>query len=342
MSSRRIITFIVIILASAGTYFYKEYQKKQETKQVQEKNDSLVINLNAPIIEELYSNEVSTIFIRNSEGTITLKQEEGFWLLEEQDDFLADTQKVVELFENFLTIQVSALVSRNEKKFVEFELAGPQDTKFDATSGTLVRFTFNDENSVSFLLGKKKFDKGSQYIRKINESDIFLINGIINLPTGIDNWINKEILMVDVEDVSSVYYESQNEKFSFNRENKEKSFNLEDIQENEKIKKEEVDKLINNISSLNFLELIPREEAQEKKEFSFKIGLIDGTQITQNFIPLAQPKGEEKKYAILFEAHTEREILDKINDYSKIFAFVVSEQQIKELVKKRSDFIGIK
>lgn len=123
-------------------------------------------------MKSINKDSINTVSISSKTGSVTLQKEKGGWLVNGKK---ADSSKVGELFDSLFPVNSPDLVTRNDKRFAEFELTGNLATKISL------------DKKKTIFLGKVSYP--NIYARIDGQNEVFLLKSPpINL-TNPGDWV---------------------------------------------------------------------------------------------------------------------------------------------------------
>ncbi len=154
---------------------------------------------NGKMLVNFDSAAVDRIELHSTEGSVTLKKDNGAWMLETPLRYRADQSAVAALIGKARSIPEKNVVSSNAERFGLF--------KVDST-GTSVRLSAGNSLLASFIVGKPSSSFTETYVRKDGSSDVILAEGMFayTFSRGANDWRDKAILTVRQEEIQSVRF----------------------------------------------------------------------------------------------------------------------------------------
>lgn len=191
---------------------------------------------------------VQNIQITKDKDTVILTKEQNEWKVNGKK---ANKTKIEDMLSQLLP-QSAELISQNESRQKEFEVANELGTKVKLG------------NSITMLLGKSV--SGGSYVRFDNDKDVFLLKNLYAYSISTDNkeWMDKTILLVDKDKIQKLSFQINTSRLSLIKE-KDK-WTIEG--ENKEPKKDKLDSLLLNLSSLNADSVADKDTVQKYPEIS--------------------------------------------------------------------------
>ncbi len=142
---------------------------------------------------------VDRIELRSTEASVTLKKDNGAWMLETPLRYRADQSAVAAVIGKARSIPVKNVVSSNAERYSLF--------KVDST-GTSVRLSAGNSLLASFIVGKPSSSFNETYVRKDGSPDVILADGMIayTFSRGVNDWRDKTILTLKQDEIQSVRF----------------------------------------------------------------------------------------------------------------------------------------
>lgn len=222
-------------------------------------------------------NQLKEIHIKgeNEKSTLLVKQGEH-WLIDNYYHVPASTAKVDSFIHNIQQLKSSWPVATTKDTANRFKVAPEQFVR---------KIIFVDEqgNGESLFLGTAPTYK-KVHARAINENNIYAIP--FNLHEASDkpvDWIQADLLHFNKETVSAIHLPD----YSLQKEAQADSFTVSGLNATESIIPYEVDALVNQITKLNFSDIL-QDNAQEfaltaKPEIEYSVKLESGESVRFSF-----------------------------------------------------------
>ena len=241
-------------------------------------------------ISFIESEGLTQIKIVSGDKTIDLSNDEQLsqWTVATKDrpQVIADASRIVRFLDNLNDVKVLQEVTKKEEHYERFELSADKATQ------VVVKRTSKDD--LTLYLGKSK-DYSSQFVRKDNDPQVYLVSHKFNIDTDFDRWIHKK-LKIEKDDLKAIKYQTkEKKKVDLAYDSSKNNFTL-----NGKLPKK---KKLRNLSSLasQFTEINLKgiEEAKNapkgKAVSKHSVTLKDDTKIDYKFIEAKESK-DTKRY----------------------------------------------
>lgn len=122
------------------------------------------------------------------------------WVVRERADYPADTAKVRQLL---IALAAAKIVEEKTADAANYPAIGVEDVSAPAAAGQRVTLR-GGAVAVDLIVGKQAAGSSSQYVRRANEKQSWLIDDNLDLPTTADAWLRKEIIDVSADRMQSV------------------------------------------------------------------------------------------------------------------------------------------
>ena len=214
----------------------------------------------------------------------------GGWK-EQSLNYEADPISIQDLLLNLSQIRLGDLVTNNPDHHKRFQLLTPPENKEDWSEdrhGISVSLLRGDGTSIlSFLLGKNRISGSGQYARHIGSNKVFLIPEGLSIDSEANDWLKKDLLALESNQVQSLVLKNEEGSFSINRDSAEtdwkSSSEKSDVPDSDKITT-----LLNRLGKLSFSKLhinasvSQQAEATDLIETTLFVSLFDSRVYTLN------------------------------------------------------------
>lgn len=135
------------------------------------------------------------IILRSPEGTVTLSQENNFWVVAEADYYYADTDMLNRLLTDF-----------NNATYYSEQPYSPEAAKAAglADKGTLIQTFSGNKLLNSIIIGKVAENPHYHFAAAEKKKEIWLIDGEFSLPGEFNSWIMQPVSELPPEMIESV------------------------------------------------------------------------------------------------------------------------------------------
>ncbi|MDX1812895.1 MAG: DUF4340 domain-containing protein, partial [Gammaproteobacteria bacterium] len=293
-------------------------------------------------------NDVSSIILKQDKTTVSLLRKDNAWQVKEKNNYPADFSKIKSLLLNLRDLKtVEAKTSRPES-YGRLGVQNPGESG-DVPAKQLELFDKAGNKIVSVIIGKQKQAKvpGSKpaiYMRKTGDAKSWLVAGNLQVPTAVDDWLDKEIIDIKSSEIKSVSItHADHSRVLIAREKAEdKDFEVVNLPAKAKVKSSAtVNGLANSLQSLSFSNIQPRESFDMKgvKPTVVDFETFKGLLIKVKLVEL------DKKYYLLLDvqshaedAATKAEAI-KLGSHLAKWVFEVPEFKTTNMKKTMKDLI---
>lgn len=263
------ITTLLLIIIGGGIFFYNEQNNFTNTE-----NSNFA---GQKLLEEIDTKALNKINIRGENSFVSLKQLQGGGWEEISLKYEADIPSIQDLLLKLSQIKLGDLITKNPEHHDRFKLLEPPDNvekwskDFHGNSVTLLK---GDGTIIlSLLLGKNRKNGEGQYVRHNGSTKVYLIPESLSINTNVDDWVNKELLNLDSNLVTSIKLKDNLDNvLNINRNNANAEW--ESSNESNLPEKRKIQNVLDRLSALSFSKLLVRDEDNENKLSSSKKTLI--------------------------------------------------------------------
>ena len=207
------------------------------------------------LFSELNWDEIKSITITDQKNNIVLEKVNNQWVVPDQFNFPADSNKVAGIFDKLKSIQPGFVVGQTENSFKRLEVSKEKFQK---------KISFSKDQG--FYLGTSpQFRK--IHIRRFEDKEVFSTDQIASYDFPMDSkeWLNKVLLKVDSSKVQSIKIQQGKEQWVFIRKPSGEKDNEKDVWQldGRTVNKSKFDGILRTLSNLQLDEVLGTEEKKE-------------------------------------------------------------------------------
>ncbi len=276
MKSKSLILLLAALVIGVIAYYLNENSNQQ------------TIDANSNLIPELAENLNNiTKFTVVEAGNTTLsevsKSDKG-WIVNNRDGYEANIAAVRQLLTNLAEAKLVEAKTSNSENYVKL---GVEDVSSEKAQGVL--FSIEGlKDSAKIIFGKDgSSGKNTQYVRRHDEAQSWLINKKPNLKRDVTDWLQKDLLDIPPERIKDVHIKHPDggEVSIANNGKDEYEYTLDaDVPDGMNLSESEIYQLANALSSLQLRDVVAVSKIDTKSiepiETTFKT--FDGLTITSN------------------------------------------------------------
>lgn len=287
MNKRILITTLVILAAALITTLFNGKKDSEEWQ-------------GQVIGENIYSDTIDLIQIKQGRLTTCLMKQEGVWIIKEKNNFPADPVKLGKLIEQLHLVTLSSKVSSDPEKHASLGVTTGMQNQEE--SGMLISFSKNGKEIKSMVLGKSRGagDAEGMYFRYADQLDVFLVKNLERPDADPNEWFPKNLMNIQANEVQYLRISTKDSKMNFalSRENKEAVFKAENKEASE-LNMDEVLRFVREFETLQIENATPLNETLRSKiangNTAIVIRTFDGSELTL-FISDAEGSAEKMKW----------------------------------------------
>lgn len=287
MNKRILITTLVILAAALITTLFNGKKDSEEWQ-------------GQVIGENIYSDTIDLIQIKQGRLTTCLMKQEGVWTIKEKNNFPADPVKLGKLIEQLHLVTLSSKVSSDPEKHASLGVTTGMQNQEE--SGMLISFSKNGKEIKSMVLGKSRGagDAEGMYFRYADQLDVFLVKNLERPDADPNEWFPKNLMNIQANEVQYLRISTKDSKMNFalSRENKEAVFKAENKEASE-LNMDEVLRFVREFETLQIENATPLNETLRSKiangNTAIVIRTFDGSELTL-FISDAEGSAEKMKW----------------------------------------------
>ena len=268
------------------------------------------------LIQGLDPADISSIVLKTSEETVTLKRQQGGFVVVNKDNYSAKTSEINNLITKILEIQTL--------QFVTDDVSNHEDLGVTEEKATTVVKFFKTDSSLltGVIAGKAKEVGQGTYVRLASNDKVYVAPSLPWLGGTAMSYIEQELVSVKREDIVSVRVSTAGGEYTLKTTDDDKGVILENIPAGKKFKSDDGDSVFTALTSLRCDDVTKRTgDLTFDKDKQFICRLKDSTVYT---LKIAQK--DDKTYVTC-----EAEFTDK----TPVMISIKAEPQ-EELKKKEA------
>ncbi len=236
------------------------------------------------------SSGLEKIEISQNSTSISLLNDDKLkqWTINSKDNppLIANADKIVKLLDKINESKILQQVTSKKEHFDRFEVSDKM--------ATVVSIQREGKDDVTLYIGKSK-DFSSQFVRKNDESKIYLISQKFDVKTDPDQWMHKKIKL-EKQKLSKIHYQTSDRKnVHLNYDASSNKFALKgEIPKKKKLRN--LSTLADGLTSISFKGIESTEVTKKGKSIGkHSLTLIDDTVIDYKLIESSETK-DSKRY----------------------------------------------
>jgi hypothetical protein len=308
----------------------------------------------AYLIQGLDPADIDSIVLKTSEETVTLKRQQGGFVVVNKDNYPAKTSEINNLITKILEIQTLQFVTDNAANHEDLGLTEEKAT-------TVVKFFKTDSSLLTGVIAGKAKEVGQgTYVRLASNDKVYVAPSLPWLGGTAMSYIEQELISVKREDIVSVTVSTAGDEYTLKTTDDGKGVILENIPAGKKFKTNDGDSVFTALTSLRCDDVKKRTgDLTFGKDNQFICGLKDSTVYT---LKIAQK--DDKTYAVCEAEFTDktpvlkddeveseeelkkkeakllaREGAIKFTRKHQVWVYEIAEWKAKNLIKELSDLI---
>ena len=155
------------------------------------------------------------VVITTPQSTTTLQLQNGFWLVNEGNNYYANMALTNALFTGMNKSRYFTQIDTQGRELSEFFLNTPQTN--NQNSGTLIQTYAQDKILDEVLIGGTTADNIYTFVRKPHDNDIWLINNDFTIPQKTYSWFQQPLLNYAPQQIKSFETQVNNQNIIYKR-----------------------------------------------------------------------------------------------------------------------------
>jgi len=270
------------------------------------------------LIQGLDPADIDSIVLGNGEGTITLKRQQGNFVVVNKDNYPAKASEINNLITKSLEIQTSEFVTNNA---ANHEDLGLTEKEAKAT----IKFFKPDSSLLTGVVGGKTKELGQgNYVRLASSNAVYVAPTMPYIADTAMSYIEQELISLKREDILSVTVSSAKEQYTLKTTEDGKNVILENVPAGKKFKSSDGNSVFTALTSLRCDDVMKnRGDLTFDKEYvcTLKDSTVYALKIAQK---------DDKTYATFEAEYTDKTPITKDSK-------VESEEELK---KKEAKLLG--
>ena len=254
MNIKSLIILVLFLLIGAGAYFFSQAKNSFNSSE----------SIGSPVLPDLHQslNDISELQITGAGNQVmsTLLRTDKGWMVKERNQYPADIAKIRSAL---LSLAEANMVEQKTSNASLYEKLGVESVASKDAQGVEVTLRFNDQTT-ALVVGKPgpQINK-SRYVRPSKSETSWLVDRKIDLKHEPDYWLQKDILSIEPDEVSSVTILLQdNAKLEIGNTNQEENvFEVTNLTDpNAQVVEAELHQVTNALSSFQLLDVAENSE----------------------------------------------------------------------------------
>lgn len=180
-------------------------------------------------------NEATSIGLTAAGGSISLRRNDGDWVIMEWDGYPADYGLVKQTLMGLADLEIIEAKTAKASKHTELGLEHP-GTPGAASLGLSVTGS-GDASLVNVVLGNPRTGQNEQlYARRAGEDQTWLVSGPLTPPRELQGWVDKELLRLAAKDLNRVVVSHPDGEVVEIRKGEDENWTLADVPEDRTVK----------------------------------------------------------------------------------------------------------
>ena len=315
-----------------------------------------VSDIQAPLIQGFDPVEIGSIVLGTDKNAVTLKRDQGRFVVVSKDNYHAVTSKINDLITSCLDIRTVELYTDNPANHKDLGVT-------EENARNVIKFLKPDSQLlVGIVIGRETELGQGTFIRLLSSDKVYVTLDAPWIRDQAMDYIDQELISVKREDVEAVTISCPNEVYTLKTSEENQSITLENLPEGKKLKSGVADGVFTALANLSFDDV--EKQSAAKKELTFdnqfvcrlknstvytvKIARKDSkTHVTcdaqfTDKTPVTKTQGQVESEEELKKKESKLLARDKAEEFSeehREWVYQISDYKAKNLTKKLSDLI---
>ncbi len=238
---------------------------------------------------DLPVNKVAKVILADSESQVTLVKGDTVWQLEERNGYPADFDGLRDLVIKLSRLKIGRSFTATEESITRLSLAPPTASDTSGKGKQIWLMDASEKTLTNIILGeirKTESGSGGQYLKKADEEIVFLVDGSFPLlKTSPPQWLNKEVLKLNAEEIESVVCypgKDKNPLYTLSRQSKGETARLNPVPKGRTANTSKIEQVFDALNPLTLDDVQQDDQvsqADELNQIRIVYTLYNGTQI---------------------------------------------------------------
>ena len=288
------------------------------------------------LIQGLNTDNVASVLIGAGEDQVILTRDDSQFVIANKDDYPAQTKQVNDLFAQCLDVKTLELVTGNSKNHQEI---GVTET---AARYTVKFLDSKNELLTGLFISSTNPETSNVFARLISSDDVYQIENAPWLYTKPLDYVDKLLMGVNSEGVSSVIVSTPSDNYTLKAINGSEDIALENIPEDKSLKQDVAKQVFSALTNIRFNDVRKASSASELDfDSTYTCRLEDSTVYT---ISVARQKNTFFiKCNIEFTDKTEvtmnTNVVDSEDELKAKEAKLLAKEAARDFAKKHTGWI---
>ena len=198
------------------------------------------------LLQGLEPTAISSIVLGSGEDTVTLKRQQGGFVVVEKDNYPAKASEINNLLSKCQEIQRTQFVTDNVSNHEDLGVA-------EENANATIKFFKPDSSLLTGIIGGKTKELGQgTYVRLATSDAVYVAPSMPWIADTAMNYIEQELISVKREDIVSVTVSSSDEQYTLKSTEDGKDVILENIPAGKKFKDSDGESVFTALTSLRF------------------------------------------------------------------------------------------
>ena len=300
------------------------------------------------VIENFAENakDVTEITVEKSNEKITIKRDGENWKILERQNYLASNQRVADLLLNISEIRYREAKTTNKTKYKRLHV---EDVSDKNAKSALLSVKAKNRELVRLIVGKENADvvgpsNGGRYIRKPSDKQSWLVSGRLDVPNGVNSWVDPELLHVASNRIERVIVtQPSGQRMIVSRADKEK-FEIDNIPDGGVVEyQSDINNMADGLDKLELEDVMARGKIEfiRNKTINTQIETIDGLIMSVRLIDVNDGNFWSAISAVAASSASEivKKEVDKINKKVSNWVYQLPAHKYRYMSRQFSDVL---
>jgi hypothetical protein len=276
-------TFLILLVAAGlllALWFFR-FGSDEHTGQVK---------MGEKLFADLPVNAVTTVTIADSENRVVLVKGDKVWQVDDRGGYPADFDQLRELVVKLSRLKIGRSFPASTESLNRLSLMAPSAADASSIGQQITLTDASGKVLADVILGQSREtdsgEGGGQYLKKVDADSVFLVDGSFRfLKTAPAQWLKKEILDVNAEEVKSVACyagDARTPVYTLLRPEKGESAQMTSVPQARTADQAKIDQVFDALAPLTLDDVQPVDDAPPApgpEQYRLVYDLFDGRQI---------------------------------------------------------------
>jgi hypothetical protein len=234
-------------------------------------------------------NNLEKLEVRSASGYFNLAKQDQGWVVLEKNSYPVDFTMLSNLLEGLSKARLIEQKTARPENYSILEVSDVADEGSKAKQVT----GFAENYDFSILIGKSSEGRGGQFVRRPEDTQVWLADRSLDVNTSVLAWLKPEFINIESGEIKKIeqFDEAGQLQFTIERVDGEDEFVLQNLPANRSLKYPGITgELAGSLENVRLIDVRPHERQLWPTSFQSIYTLVDGGKITIQVMDLEDKK----------------------------------------------------